>query len=257
MLRDCSKSKEIWKHLGISVENRSFFTSDLHTWLTTNAAKNQVFLQNHPPWKIVFMHAIWLLWKQRNKFIFQSSNLNPNLTVHIVSQASDFHWCAADWRAINRFTMKDVIWERPRRGWWKLNTDGSSLGNPGLAGGGGLIRDEMGSCVVGFSRNIGVTSSFEAELWALRDGLSICVDKNYSAIEVELDAKAIIDIFLNPNQSSSFISPLLDDYRQLASLIPRIQFKHCFREANRCADHLARKRTKLCVQFFLFLKIHL
>ena len=105
---------------------------------------------------------------------------------------------------------------------------------------------------MGFSRNIGVTSSFEVELWALRDGLSICVDKNYSAIEVELDAKAIIDIFLNPNQSSSFISPLLDDCRPLASLIPRIQFKHCFREANRCADHLARKRTKLCAVFSLF-----
>ena len=111
MLRDCSESKEIWKHLGISVENRSFFSSDLLTWLTTNSAKNKVILHNHPPCKIVFMHAIWLLWKQRNKTIFQNNNFNPNLTVHIVSQASDFHWCAADWRAVNRFTMKDVRWE--------------------------------------------------------------------------------------------------------------------------------------------------
>ena len=122
--------------------------------------------------------------------------------------------------------MKDVRWERPRRGWWKLNTDGSSLGNPGSAGGGGVLRDEMGSWVLGFSRNIGVTSSFEAELWVLRDGLSICVEKNYSALEVELDAKAIIDILLTPSQANSYVSPLLEDCRHLASQIPRIQFKH-------------------------------
>lgn len=81
--------------------------------------------------------------------------------------------------------MKCIRWERPRSGWRKLNTDGSSLGNPGLVGGGGgVIRDEIGNWVAGFSRRIGVTSSFEAELWALRDGLTICVDKNFQAIEV-------------------------------------------------------------------------
>ena len=42
--------------------------------------------------------------------------------------------------------------------------DGSSIGNPGLAGGGGLIRDKEGAWVVGFARNIGISSSFIAEL---------------------------------------------------------------------------------------------
>ena len=80
-----------------------------------------------------------------------------------------------------------------------------------------MIRDEMGNWMVGFSRKIGVTSSFEVELWALRDGLSICVERSSPAIEVELDAKAIIDILVQPIQSNSLVSPLLDDCRQLAS----------------------------------------
>ena len=42
--------------------------------------------------------------------------------------------------------------------------DGSSIGNPGLARGGGLIRDKEGAWVVGFARNIGISSSFIAEL---------------------------------------------------------------------------------------------
>lgn len=74
--------------------------------------------------------------------------------------------------------------------------------------------------MVGFSRRIGVTSSFEAELGALRDGLNICVNKNFQAVEVELDAKAIIDVLQNPTQTNPIISPLLDDCKQLAIQIP-------------------------------------
>ena len=67
----------------------------------------------------------------------------------------------------------------------KLNTDGSSLGNPGLAGGGGLIRDEEGKWIAGFARKIGKTTSFFAELCALRDGLNVCISHNFAAVEVE------------------------------------------------------------------------
>ena len=83
-----------------------------------------------------------------------------------------------------------------------------------------MIRNEMENWMVGFSKRIGVTSSFEAELWALRDGLSICVNRSCLSIEVEMDAKAIIDILVSPTQSNSLVSPLLGDYRQLASQIP-------------------------------------
>ena len=121
-----------------------------------------------------------------------------------------------------------------------MNTDGSSLGNPGLAGGGGLIRNEEGGWVAGFARKIGITTSFLAELWALRDGLSLCVDRSILAVDVELDAKSIVDAIVNPDYSNIFASALLDDCRHLIQQIPQVRFKHCFREANRCADALAR-----------------
>jgi len=85
-----------------------------------------------------------------------------------------------------------------------------------------VIRDESGNWVIGFSRRIGVNSSFDVELWALRDGLTICVNKKFQAVGVELDAKAIIDVLKNPTQTNPIISPLLDDYMQLAIQIPQI-----------------------------------
>jgi hypothetical protein len=37
-----------------------------------------------------------------------------------------------------------VGWRRPGEGWARINTYGAAKGNPGLAGGGGLLRDEGG-----------------------------------------------------------------------------------------------------------------
>ena len=44
-------------------------------------------------------------------------------------------------------------------GWFKLNADGASFGNPGKVDGGGLIRDHHGSWVKGYMRHIGFASS--------------------------------------------------------------------------------------------------
>jgi hypothetical protein len=59
-----------------------------------------------------------------------------------------------------------VKWVSPLSSWTKLNTDSASLGNPGLAGGGGVILDSSGSWIGGYSRAIGITTSVRFELKA-------------------------------------------------------------------------------------------
>lgn len=153
-------------------------------------------------------------------------------------------------RAIRAATP--VCWAKPEVGWMKLNRDGSSLGNPGLAGGRGLIRNEEGRWVVGFAHKIGITSSFLAELWALRDGLSLCVSQSFRAVDVELDAKSIVDAVSNPEYSNILVSSLMEDCRYLAKQVPRIRFMHCFRDANQCVDALARMGGRLDADFTVF-----
>nr|XP_023878038.1 uncharacterized protein LOC111990496 [Quercus suber] len=121
-----------------------------------------------------------------------------------------------------------------------------------VAGGGGLIRNEEGRWLVGFARKIGITSSFLAELWALRDGLSLCVSRGFAAVEVELDAKSIVDAISNPEYANIFASSLMEDCRHMVKQVPQIRFKHCFREANRCADALARMGGILDADFTVF-----
>lgn len=91
-----------------------------------------------------------------------------------------------------------------------------------------------------------------AELWVVQDGLLLCVERNFQAVEIELDAKAICDVLCNPKQTKMIILPIVDDCRQLLTRIPQVRFKHCYREANRCADGLARMGGQQSVDFIVY-----
>ena len=81
-----------------------------------------------------------------------------------------------------KMVLKSIRWEKPNTKWTKLNTDGSSVDTLRLAGGGGVVRDDQGNCVIGYARKIGSVNSFLAELWALRDGLFLCLQVQVQAL---------------------------------------------------------------------------
>jgi hypothetical protein len=56
-----------------------------------------------------------------------------------------------------------VRWSPPSHGRYKLNCDGSSFGNPGQSGGGGILRDHGGAFLWAFSDYFGVGTSMVAE----------------------------------------------------------------------------------------------
>ena len=91
-----------------------------------------------------------------------------------------------------------------------------------------------------------------AELWVIQDGLMLCVDRNLAMVEIELDAKAVVDMLGNSQYSNRSFSSLLEDYRKLIYEIPQVQIKHCYCEANRCADLMARKGTVQDQSFLVF-----
>lgn len=67
-------------------------------------------------------------------------------------------------------------WDPPPPGWHKLNIDGAFHKNPGMAGIGGVIRDDNGEFVPAFAKNIGSASNNQAELWVLKQSLQMVID---------------------------------------------------------------------------------
>lgn len=64
-------------------------------------------------------------------------------------------------------------------GYIVLNVDGSSIGNLGPAGFGGIFRDNDGSWMHGFVGSIGHANNLLTELLALYNGLSLAWRKGY------------------------------------------------------------------------------
>ena len=76
--------------------------------------------------------------------------------------ALEFMYCVTSPQNLVCKTSKRIRWEKPPSGWKKLNTDESSIGCMERAGCGGVIRDEHGNWVAGFTRHVGATNSFAA-----------------------------------------------------------------------------------------------
>ncbi|KAK9990739.1 hypothetical protein SO802_025724 [Lithocarpus litseifolius] len=169
-----------------------------------------------------------------------------------LGQAKEYFYCVSKAKQVTSKAVIPIKWNKPIPGWHKLNTDGASLGNPGKAGGGGLIRNSDGVWIRGYSRSIGYTTSVMAELWALRDGLSLAIQLGIRNLVVELDAKVIVKMLNNADNSNKKFSPLLFDCRSLMARFTQVQVAHVFREANRCADYLAKNGCCMREDFVIF-----
>jgi len=160
--------------------------------------------------------------------VFQNKSAHHSLILEILSKSSEFFHCTLSPRNAPRMTTKFIKWEKPTSGWVKLNIDGSALGNLGITGCEGLVRDEDRNWVIEFARKIGKSSSFIVEIWALRDGLNVCLQKNLLLVEVELDAKAVVNILARTDNSSKANSPLVDDCRHLIAQFHQICINHYY-----------------------------
>ena len=121
-------------------------------------------------------------------------------------------------------------------GWFKLNTDGSSIQHRGLAGGGGLIRDAFENWVIGFSSRFDFASSIIAELSALRHGLVMA--KNIGV--VELDAKIAVNLVTNMSKTKKSMKSIVMECKNLLQNFEEYIVQRTYREGNRVANVLAR-----------------
>ncbi|WMV13569.1 hypothetical protein MTR67_006954 [Solanum verrucosum] len=81
--------------------------------------------------------------------------------------------------------VKEVKWIRPLGNIFKLNKDGSALGNPDQIRGGGIHRDSKGDMVYAFIIPLGSGTNNQAETLAAAHGIQWCMafSKNQTFLE--------------------------------------------------------------------------
>ena len=117
-----------------------------------------------------------------------------------------------------------------------------------------MIRNTNGEWVRGFARAIGITTSAATELWAIRDGIRLCIALKCPTIIIELDAKLVVDLLHKEVRNHNGLDAILGDCKAGLRDIPVVKIQHCYREANKCADALARRGALLSQDFVIFLE---
>lgn len=89
------------------------------------------------------------------------------------------------------------VWETHLPNMFKLNFNGATKGNPGLAGVGGVFQNAAGDIVGIYWGYIGENMNNMAELKALLAGINMVVTNGWFSFIIEGDSQIIIQMAMN------------------------------------------------------------
>ena len=125
---------------------------------------------------------------------------------------------------------------------FKLFFDGASKGNPGRAGGGGVIINPRGKAEIEYSWSIGHESNNMAEAYGLWQGLKQVQNLGEDEVVVIGDSRLIIQALIRGRRGKNErLEGLLKRIRYKAKRFKKIEFFHVLRELNKSADEAANK----------------
>lgn len=133
-----------------------------------------------------------------------------------------------------------VAWEKPEKGWTKLNFDGSCKCKTGRASIGGVLRNHEAEFLLGYAESIGGTNSTIAEVVALQRGLELVLEYGWRDVWIEGDSKSLVEIIAQKRKVNC--AEVQKHVGHINEIIPELNncvVTHIYREGNRAADKFA------------------
>ncbi|KAL0307977.1 UNVERIFIED_CONTAM: putative ribonuclease H protein [Sesamum calycinum] len=248
----------VWQHFaaifGLCLCDTGSLNHMVHFWRYSTPFHSDLHIRTLIPFLI-----LWFTWTQRNAakyrgvpFSTDSIILEVQRHLHILYAARI--WTSTQWKgdlhraAVMGFIFRQQVprapsivrWQAPSPSWFKLNTDGSSLGNPGLAGAAGIIRDSAGHVHLAYQLALGTGTSVLAELTAVWRGMELALTHGLAPLVVEVDATTVISLLQSRASGKWEVQHMIMRIVCLQQLLVA-DVQHVFREANGAADHLAKE----------------
>lgn len=241
VLRDCPRAMRIWNLFLSGRERNRFYNLQREEWIEENISGNFRSAATED-WGTLWGVIAWYLWNWRNAATFNESFRMPHrpdlVILNYISSINRATLLTDHLPGTSKVQMQ-IHWLPPHAGSLKLNTDGAAKGIDGSAGCGGLVRDETGRWVAGFTRNLGSCTAFKAEAWGLLDGLRLVKKLNLTNVWVECDSNAVIQLVLSDKVGGEGTYSIMAEIRKLLTEDRFMNLTHTYREGNRCADWLA------------------
>ncbi|CAN0920858.1 Putative ribonuclease H protein At1g65750 [Linum grandiflorum] len=160
----------------------------------------------HTTHSLVFGVGVWLLWRARNKRLFEQDIENHMEVAHrcdywvaLISSSWKIGQLGREVRSLTRQTQL-IGWRPWDEGWFNLSTDGSLRSPTKVAAAGGVIRTDTCRFVKAFAANLGSCSITRAEMQAIVDGLKLAWSLGIRRIRVQSDSRTAIAIFAKDSE---------------------------------------------------------
>ncbi|XP_042483480.1 uncharacterized protein LOC122063840, partial [Macadamia integrifolia] len=206
---NCSVSRVLWENFfscfGFHWKDQSSI-ADLISWWK----RKRRILSVKDPWAAGLIIVTDTIWQERNhrwhggkstdasllfmKILRTLKESNLNLK-GVIRTTADLLCCRKlGLHAVpgDPPSILEVIWCKPPLAWSKINIDGSSMGNPGRAGGGGVIRDSNGKVIFSFKHFFGISTNYYAEFMTFLHGIRHAMGQRITNLWIESDSVAVV-----------------------------------------------------------------
>ncbi|KAL2228803.1 UNVERIFIED_CONTAM: hypothetical protein Sindi_1860000 [Sesamum indicum] len=231
--------RDVWLHFanvfGLQLCETGNLRLMVHFWRYSTLFHSDLHIHTMVPFLV-----LWSTWTQRNAAKYQGVHFTTMgiilevqrklRTLYAARIMTSIQWKGDLHRALVMGLCfrpmvprapKVVRWSTPTPAWFKLNSDGSSLGNPGPAAVVGVIRDEIG------------------QLTAVWRGLELARAHSLAPIVIEVDATVVLQLLQSRVSGMWEVQHLIMRILQLQQELGS-NVRHVFREANGEADYLAK-----------------
>ncbi|CAN0906730.1 Putative ribonuclease H protein At1g65750 [Linum grandiflorum] len=250
VLRDCTFARQFWSNVLPQVIAGNELSKDWSVWLDEH-------IRSHMH-SLVFGVGVWLLWRARNKRIFDQ---DTEIFMDVAHRCD--YWVAlirSSWKTgqlgrealiLDRQTQM-IGWRPGDEGWFTLSTDGSLRSHQRDAAAGGLIRDDKGSFVKAFTMNMSCCSITRAEMRGIVEGLKLAWSLGIRKVRVQSDSATAIAILSKGSALDHQHAILVMQYQELCRRQWEVTLYHIYREANCGADYLANLGHSFVFGFHIF-----
>ncbi|HEY5214336.1 MAG TPA: ribonuclease HI family protein [Acidobacteriaceae bacterium] len=125
-------------------------------------------------------------------------------------------------------------------GWVTAHCDGGARGNPGPAGYGAVLQDEVGLILAELSEFLGNRTNNYAEYSGLLGCLQWVLDHGHRRLRVVSDSELMVKQIQGKYKvNSPDLRPLWEEARRRIAQLERFEISHALRHKNKAADQLA------------------
>ncbi|CAN0905125.1 Putative ribonuclease H protein At1g65750, partial [Linum grandiflorum] len=217
ILRDCCFGRQVWRKILPQVITEEELSKDWNTWLDNHIRSREASQS------ITFGVGVWLLWRARNKRMFEQDTE----TYVEVAHRCDY-WVAL----ISSSWKTDQLGREVLSSTWQAQL----IGVPAV---GGVLRTDTGRFVKAFAANLGSCSITRAEMRAIVDGLQLAWTLGIRRIRVQSDSMMAIAILAKDFELDHQHAALVLQFKELCSRQWEVHLLHSYHEANNAADYLA------------------